>query len=85
MDQVNGQINAIHNDSIELPDFVGHFNPFNLDELEFQVCRIADKSDGLNDPRLDDKKTHDTTAPQKPSQTKELCSLNQLKNLVHWW
>ena len=34
------KINAIH-DSIELTDFTGCFSPFNLDELEIKVCRLA--------------------------------------------
>ena len=31
VDQVNGRINAMHNDSLELTEFTGHFSPFNLD------------------------------------------------------
>ena len=42
IDQVNGQINAIHDHSIELTDFIGCFSPLNLDELEIKVCRLAD-------------------------------------------
>ena len=42
IDQVNGQINAIHDDNIELTEFTGHFSPFNLDELELKACWIAD-------------------------------------------
>ena len=42
INQVNGQINAIHDDNIELTEFTGHFSPFNLDELELKVCRLAD-------------------------------------------
>ena len=42
IDQVNGQINANHDDNIELTEFTGHFSPFNLDELELKVCRLAD-------------------------------------------
>ena len=86
VDQINGQINAIHDDSIELTDFVGCFSPFNLDELESKVCKIADQHDGIDDSRLDDKRrqaSQDAPAPQKPSQTKELCSFDELKNLVH--
>ena len=41
INQVNGQINAIHDDTIELTDFTGHLSPFNLDELEIKVCRLA--------------------------------------------
>ena len=45
IDQVNGQINAIHDDSLELTEFTGHFSPFNLDKLEQEVCRLADQED----------------------------------------
>ena len=38
---VNGQINAIHDDSLELTEFKGHFSPFDLDNLESKVCRLA--------------------------------------------
>ena len=41
IDKVNGQINAIHDDSLELTEFKGHFSPFNLDNLELKVCRLA--------------------------------------------
>ena len=86
MDQINGQINAKHDDSIELTEFVGHFSPFNLDELESKVCKITVQWDGVDDSRLDDERrqaSQDASAPQKPSQTKELCSFNELKYLVH--
>ena len=41
IDKVNGQINAIHDDSLELTEFKGCFSPFNLDNLESKVCRLA--------------------------------------------
>ena len=41
VNRVNGQINAIHDDSLELTEFKGHFSPFDLDNLEFKVCRLA--------------------------------------------
>ena len=53
VDQVNGHINVIHNDSIELTEFTGHFSPFNLDELELKVCKLADHYEGENDPTQD--------------------------------
>ena len=68
MEQVNGQINTIHDDSIELTEFVEHFSPFNLDELESNVCKIADQYDGIDDSRLDDKRrqaSQDTPALTK--------------------
>ena len=41
INKVNGQINAIHDDSLELTKFKGRFSPFNLDNLELKVCRLA--------------------------------------------
>ena len=41
INKVNGQINAIHDDSLELTEFKGHFSPFDLDNLESKVCRLA--------------------------------------------
>ena len=41
INKVNSQINAIHDDSLELTEFKGHFSPFDLDNLELKVCRLA--------------------------------------------
>ena len=41
INQVNGQINAIHDDSIELTDFTGRFSSFNLDELEIECMQTS--------------------------------------------
>ena len=41
IDQVNGQINAIYDDNIELMEFTGYFSPFNFEELELKVCQLA--------------------------------------------
>ena len=41
INKVNGQINAIHYGSLELTEFNGHFSPFDLDNLELEVCRLA--------------------------------------------
>ena len=41
INKVNGQINAIHDDSLELTEFKGCFSPFDLDNLESKVCRLA--------------------------------------------
>ena len=41
IDKVNGQINAIHDDSLKLTEFKGRFSPFNLDNLESKVYRLA--------------------------------------------
>ena len=41
IDKVNGDINAIHDESLELTEFKGQFSPFDLDNLEAKVCRLA--------------------------------------------
>ena len=48
IDKVNSDIKAIHNESLELTEFKGRFSPFDLDNLEAKVCRLAlgkDKED----------------------------------------
>ena len=54
VDKVNGKINGVHNDSLELTEFKGHFGPLNLEELEMRVCRLADQNkdeDDLPEPQ----------------------------------
>ena len=41
INEVNSQINAIHGDSLELTQFKGRISPFDLDNLELKVCRLA--------------------------------------------
>ena len=53
MYQVNGHINTIHDDSIELTEFTGHFSPLNLDELELKLCKLAGHYKSQNDPTQD--------------------------------
>ena len=54
IDKVNGDINAIHNESLKLTEFKGHFSPFDLDNMEVRVWRLAlrnrDKED-LTEPQ----------------------------------
>ena len=45
IDQINGQINAIHDDSLESTEFTGHFSPFNLDILEQKVHWLEDQQE----------------------------------------
>ena len=49
IDQVNGHINGIHDDRIELTEFTDHFSTFDLNELEMKVCRLADCQEDEND------------------------------------
>ena len=58
IDQINGNIFTIHDNSIEPTDFFGHFSPFDPKELEFDVCRIADCHNDINDSRLDNDRKH---------------------------
>ena len=72
VDQVNGHINVIHEDSRQSTEFAGCFSPFNLDELELNFCRLVDHHDGEDDSRLDDERkqvTNGVSVPQQPSQT----------------
>ena len=41
INKVSGDINAIHDESLELTEFKGHFSPFDLGNLEAKVCRLA--------------------------------------------
>ena len=41
IDKVNGDINAIHDESLELTEFKGRFSPFDLDDLEARICRLS--------------------------------------------
>ena len=41
IDKVNSDINAIHDVNLELTEFKGRFSPFDLDNLEAKVCRLA--------------------------------------------
>ena len=44
IDKVNGDINAIHDESLELTEFKGRFRPFNLDDLEARICRLSKRA-----------------------------------------
>ena len=41
IDKVNSNINAFHDESLELTEFKGHFSPFDIENLEAKVCRLA--------------------------------------------
>ena len=41
IDKVSGDINEIHDESLELTEFKGCFSPFDLGNLEVKVCRLA--------------------------------------------
>ena len=41
IDKVSGDIDAIHDESLELTEFKGCFSPFDLENLEAKVCRLA--------------------------------------------
>ena len=83
---INGNISAIHKNSIELTDFFGHFSLFNLKELEFNVCRVADHHNGEEDSRLDDNRrqmTQSSQAPLQSAQSRSLWPFHELKDMVH--
>ena len=49
IDKINGDINAIHDQSLELTEFKGRFSPFDLDDLEARVCRLANGTGDVED------------------------------------
>ena len=67
VDQVNGHINVIHDDSIESTEFAGHFSPFDLNELELKLCKLVDHHGGEDDSRLDDERKQVTQGVSAPS------------------
>ena len=72
--------------SIEPTDFFGCFGPFNLKELEFDVCRIADCHNNEEDSRLDDERrqmTQSAPAPVQSAQPRSLWPFHDLKDMVH--
>ena len=87
VDQVNGHINAIHNDNLESTEFVGRFCPFDLDELELQVCKIMDHLEDEEDSRLDVNRRHvahdapDLQQPSQPDSGDDSDLNSRLKNL----
>ena len=44
IDKVSGDINAIHDESLELTEFKGHFRPFDLDDLEARIFRLSKRA-----------------------------------------
>ena len=50
IDTVNGNINAIHDNNTKPTDFFGCFSPFDLRELEFNVCRVTDHHNSEDNP-----------------------------------
>ena len=45
IDKVNSDINAIHDESLELTEFKGRLSPFDLENLEAKICRLAHGKD----------------------------------------
>ena len=41
IDKVNGDINAIHDEILELTEFRGCLSPFDLEDLEARICRLV--------------------------------------------
>ena len=87
IDTINGNINAIHNNRIKPTDFFGCFSPFNLRELEFDVCRIADHHNGENDSRLDEERRQvpqeEAPAPPQSAQPRPLRPFHELRDMTH--
>ena len=74
VDRITGNINTIHDDSIQATDFFSCLGPFNLKRLEFGVCRVADHHNGKNDLRLGgDRRWTTPNAPAPYSQPSPDC------------
>ena len=87
IDTINGNINAIHNNRIEPTDFFGCFSPFNLKELEFDVCRIRHHHNGENDSRVDEDRRQvpqeEAPAPPQSAQQWTLRPFLELRDMTH--
>ena len=86
IDQINGNICAIHDNSIEPMGFFGCFSPFNLKELEFDVCRIADCHNNVDNSRLNNdrrQEPQEVPALQESTQCRQLWPFHELKDMVH--
>ena len=77
IDKVNCEINAIHDDSLELTEFTGHFSPFDLDELEMKVCRLADRNKDEDDlPKPQDAlQAHNSNSNSRSHRTEEMTGM----------
>ena len=51
IDTVNGDINAIHDESLELTEFKGRFRPFDLDDLEARICKLSKRAGDEEDAK----------------------------------
>ena len=71
VDQVNGQLSTIHDGTIQLTEFAGHFSPFNLDELELKICKLAAVYDQEDMP----------SQPNKPCQGHDSGSSSEQQNI----
>ena len=49
IDKVNSDINAIHDENLELTVFKVCFSPFDLDDLEARICRLASGARDVRD------------------------------------
>ena len=77
IDKVNGELNTIHDDSLELTEFKGFFGPFDLDELEMKVCRLADRNkdkDNLLEPQVT-LQAHDSDSNSGSHSTEEMTGM----------
>ena len=83
-DKVNGQINAIHDNSLELTEFKGCFSPFDLDELEMKLCRLADRNkyeDDLPEPK-DALQGHDSNSNSRSHNSEETWQVWVLMKII---
>ena len=67
IDKVNGDINAIHDESLELTEFKGCFRPFDLDDLETKIGRVSRRAGDEGDEAGTTNYTTNTS--QRPKDT----------------
>ena len=83
---MNGNINAIYN-KVGPTDFSDHFSPFDLRDLESDVCRITDHHNGEDDSRVDVERRQvaqkEAPAPPQPVQLDSLRPFHELRGMSH--
>ena len=58
IDKVNGDINAIHDESLELTEFKGRFSPFDLDNLEAKGMQTSSQKQRQRGCQLNHRMPH---------------------------
>ena len=67
IDKVTGSLFALHTDHIKSTGLCGSECVFDLQELEFHICDLADRRNGEEDTRSVAEERQTTQAPQTPN------------------